>query len=173
MNLRAHAMKSIETSRQAVEMVLAEFKTADDWFCQPAPNTNHALWIVAHLGLADNYFASKFRPEVDQKPEGWDELFWFGSTISDDRSVYPSPEEVLAYFHDRRSQLISVLNEMSDEELLAEPEPNEGRVLSGAPSVGQLFFFASFHEGIHMGQLSCCHRALGLEPVMKPEEAAS
>ena len=171
MSLRAHARHNLEFSRKALDMVLAEFKSDEDWFCQPTKNANHALWIVAHLGLADNRFLSSFRSELDHKPDGWDALFWFGSEINQDRSVYPRKEDVLGYFRDRRETLLKVLDEISDEELDAAPPEGERGPAAGAPSMGTIFLFAAFHEGIHMGQLTVCHRALGHGPVMRPQPA--
>ncbi len=174
MSIRQAAIHALNTSRNALNLVLEEFKTDDDWFTQPCPNSNHAIWIVGHLGLADNRFASRFRPDVDQIPEGWEELFWFGSEINPDRAAYPSKDDVLAYFHERRETLLKVIEECSDEELnAAAPPAGERGPISGAPNVGQLFLFGSFHEGIHMGQLTVAHRSLGREPVMKPQPAES
>jgi hypothetical protein len=153
-------------------MIVDNFKSDEDWFYRPVPNSNHALWIVAHLGLSDNMFASKFRPEIDHKPDGWQDLFWFGSEIQEDRNAYPSPAEVLNYFRDRREVLMKVLDEVSDEELNAAAPPEGDRsAVAGAPSIGQLFIFASFHEGIHSGQLTVIDRGLGNEPMMRPQPA--
>ena len=127
------------------------------------------MWIVGHIGLADNAFAARFRPDVSAKPDGWDELFWFGSEPRSDSSAYPPVEEVLSYCRDRRSVLLSVLEELTDEELSAPaPGPNERSPLAGAPNMGHTFLFIAYHEGLHTGQLSVARRSLGHEPLFKP-----
>ena len=142
MDFKQHAKSSLTKARQFTESLLEYFKTDDDWFFQATANANHAMWIVGHLALADNAFASKFRPENERKPSAdWEGLFWFGSEVSSDRSVYPSKEDVLEYFRERRENLMRVLDEISDEELsAAAPGPDERSAIAGAPNVGHLFY---------------------------------
>lgn len=173
MNFKAHALNSLNTARRMTETVLEQFKNDDDFFYQTHPNANHALWVIGHLALADNMFASKFRPETENKPDGWDDLFWFGSQIKD-KAEYPSPREVLVYMKERRENLLNVIEQLSDEELAAAaPSPEERSPIAGAPNIGQLFLFAAYHEGIHFGQLTVCHRGLGNQPVYQPQPAAA
>ena len=167
MDQKAHIGYMLGRSRWMTEQLLESFKTDDDWFYQPHPQANFALWIVAHLGLADNAFASRFRPDRGSKPDGWDELFWFGSELKDDRSAYPSPAEVLAYFKERREVLLSVVEELTEDELNAEaPGPDERSPIAGAPNLGHLLMFAAYHEGVHTGQLTVAHRGLGHKPIV-------
>ena len=171
MDLKAHARYELENARRMTEGMLLSFESADDWFYQAHPKANHALWIVAHLALADNAFLSRFRPESGHKPEGWDDLFWFGSSLHD-RSAYPSANDVLAYFRDRRRTLLEVFEQLTDEELAAPaPAPEERSPIAGAPCMGHLFIFAARHEGIHSGQLSVAHRGLGHDPLFQPESS--
>ena len=167
MDLKAHAKQLLSVSRRVTEGVAASLKTPDDWFYQAHPKANFPLWIFGHLGLADNRFISQFRPQLANKPQGWDELFWFGSQHNSDRSAYPSPDEVLAYFRERRETLLKVLDEVTQDELNA-PAPAAGQrsPIAGAPSIGQLFLFAAVHEGLHGGQLTVAHRGLGNPPLM-------
>ncbi len=169
MSLKAHARHGLNISRQMTENIVGQFQ-GDDWFYQPTPKANHALWVVGHLALADNAFASKFREDTDHKPAGYEALFWFGTEPSSNASAYPPVDEVLAYFRNRRENLLKVLDELSDEELSAvAPPADEPGPISGAPDVGQLFHFAAYHEGIHCGQLTVCHRGLGHPPLYRPE----
>lgn len=171
MNLKAHARHSLEKGRAITEGILAAFKSADDWFYQAHPQANYPLWIAAHLGLADNMFASRFRPASATKPDGWDELFWFGSEMRSDRAAYPSVEKVLAYVRDRRTNLLRVLDEVTEAELDAPaPPPTERSPIAGAPSMGHVFLFASIHEAMHCGQLSVAHRGLGNQPLFQPKK---
>jgi len=173
MDFKAHAKYMLEKARWMTEQMLESFTSEDDWFYQSHEKANHAMWIVGHLALADNMFASKFREATASKPAGFDELFWFGSELQDDRSKYPSKEEVLAYFRDRRDNLMKVVDELSEEELSAAgPGAEEMSPIAGAPSIGQLLIFAAYHEGMHTGQLSVAHRGIGQGPSFAPKPAA-
>ncbi|MFT5525193.1 MAG: putative damage-inducible protein DinB [Pirellulaceae bacterium] len=174
MDFKAHAKYSLERARWLTEQLLESFKTENDWFYQSHDKANHALWVIGHLALADNMFASKFRESTGSKPDGYDELFWYGSELQDDRSKYPDKDEVLAYFRDRRENLMKVLDELSEEELSAPgPGPEESSPIAGAPALGQLLIFATYHEGMHTGQLTVAHRGLGQEPLFAPKPAAT
>lgn len=169
MDLKTHAKYSLERSRWLTEQLLESFKTEDDWFYQAHPDANHAMWIVGHLGLADNMFASRFREQLASKPDGWDDLFWFGSELKSDRSAYPPNEEVLAYFRDRRQTLLNMIDDLTDEELAAPaPPPNEPSPIAGAPCIGHILLFAASHESIHAGQLTVARRGLGNAPLFSP-----
>lgn len=169
MNIKAHAISSLKLSRQLTKNMLADFNTLNDWFYQPHENSNHALWIAGHLGLADNAFASKFRPKVGKEVDGWKDVFWLGSQPTSNPKDYPPIDEVLDYFEDRREVLLNVLNEVSLDELM-KPAPPEGSgsPIAGAPNIAQVFFFIASHESVHCGQLSVCRRGLGHSPLIQP-----
>jgi len=149
------------------EKLFESLSTPEDWIFQVHPKANHAMWIAGHVALVDNSFISKFRPELAKKPEGWDELFWSKSQPTADVSRYPSSDEVLAYYRERRATLLRVLDELSEEELQG-PAPPEGArsPLAGAPNMGHAFIFAAQHELMHAGQLTVAHRALGHAPLI-------
>ncbi|MGI9457219.1 MAG: DinB family protein [Aeoliella sp.] len=167
MDFKAHALYSLGRSRWFVEKQLEDFKKPSDWTYQPTPQANHALWIVGHLGLADNMFASLFREASATKPDGFDECFWFGSECKPEGN--PAVDDVLAYYRERRENLTNVLSELSDAELAAAgPAEDAPSPIAGAPNMGHLFLFAAEHEMNHAGQLSVCRRGLGNDPMFKP-----
>lgn len=167
MEPRDHARHALTFARRMSEQLLASLKTPDDWVYQVHPKANHALWIAAHVALADNSFIGKFRPALAHKPGGWDELFWSKSQPTNDVSRYPNSEEVLAYYRERRETLLRVLDELSDAELQASAPPEGARSpLAGAPNMGHAFIFAAQHELMHAGQLTVAHRALGHAPLL-------
>ena len=171
MAIKQNILYSLAQSRKMAEGMIEALKTQDDWMYQAHPKANHAMWIVGHLGLADNMFLSKLNPEADAKPEGWDELFWFGSEVSSDATKYPSSDEVLSFFRERREKLLAAIEGLSDE-FLNSPTPNEG-MFADAPNMAQMLIFTSYHEGIHSGQLSIAHRGLGNAPLFQPAPAES
>jgi uncharacterized damage-inducible protein DinB len=167
MELRDHARHALSFSRRMNEKLLASLNTPEDWVFQVHPKANHALWIAAHVALADNSFISKFRPELARKPDGWDELFWSKSEPTAEVTRYPNSDEVLAYYRERRETLLNVLDDLSEEELSG-PAPPEGArsPLAGAPTIGHAFIFIAQHELMHAGQLTVAHRALGHPPLL-------
>lgn len=165
MDFKTHALYGLEWSRGFIEKLIAVLD-GDDWFHRVHDRANHPLWIVGHLGLADNALASKFAPGTANKPEGWDDLFWMGSRIQD-RSAYPPVDEVLAYFRERRETLLEVIKGLDDSVFeQPAPGPDEPSPIAGAPNLGEMFLFFSRHESLHGGQLSLVHRALGHAPLV-------
>ena len=63
---------------------------------------------------------------------------------------------------ERRQTLLVVLESMSDEELQRTTPPGTPDFLRDYAAVFQT---ASWHEGLHSGQVSVTHRALGHKPV--------
>ncbi len=170
MSLRASAKHGLTLSRRIMDGIIESLQTDDDWLYQPHDKANHALWVIGHLALADDMFATLFRPDSGREPAGYKELFWFGSEPSSDRSKYPPIDEVLSYFRERRENLLNVLDNLSDEEFeAAGPPEDSGGPMAGAPTMGHAFYFANYHEGVHTGQLTVCHRGLGNPPLFKPE----
>ena len=166
MSLKANVIYSLNFSRKFLNGLIADLQTPDDWFHQPCPGGNHPLWIVGHLGTADARFAAVIDGQPAQVPEGWDELFWFGSEVSSDRSLYPPVEEVAEFGRMRREYLMTVIGQ-TDDDWFASPPPAEGR-FSDAPNMAQMLIFASFHEGMHAGQLTVARRSLGHPPMLQP-----
>ena len=168
MEVREHARHALSFSRRLTTGLLASFKTPEEWVFQIHPKANHALWIAAHIALADNSFVGKFRPAQANKPDGWDDLFWQASEPKPDATLYPPADEVLAYFHERRATLLRLLDEGTDEEFSA-PAPPAGAKspLAGAPNIAQSFIFIAQHEAMHAGQLTVAHRALGHAPLIR------
>ena len=174
MDLKAHATSSLNLARRLTTSMLSDFNTLNDWVFQAHPQANHALWIVGHLGLADNAFISKFRPRLGHEPKGWKKIFWFGSQPIDDPKKYPPIDEVLEYFDDRRTVLLQVLADLTKEELSEPAPPAEAQSpIAGAPNIGQVFFFIAYHEGMHSGQLSIARRGLGYSPLYQPANTAN
>jgi uncharacterized damage-inducible protein DinB len=172
MDLKAHAFSSLKLARRLTSAMLSDFNTLNDWVYQAHPQANHALWIIGHLGMADNAFITKFRPKLGDEPSGWKDKFWFGSQPIADVKHYPPIDEVLEFFDGRREVLLEVLTDLSMEELSEPAPPAEAQSpIAGAPNIGQVFFFIAYHEGMHSGQLSIARRGLGHEPLYQPSNA--
>lgn len=169
MSIKQNVVYSMNHSRKMLDSLIAVLNRQEDWMYQVHPKANHPLWIVGHLGLADNLFLSLLKPEADHKPEGWEEVFWYGTEISSDSAVYPDPQIVVEYFRDRRAALLEAIDGLSDEDLKG-PVP-EGSPFAEAPDLAQVLLFVSYHEGMHGGQFSIAHRGLGHAPLFQPDDS--
>lgn len=114
------------------------------------------------MGVLDNFFISLIAPDKARGVQGYAEKFGPGSRPSGEAADYPPVEEVLAYMRERRKALSDLLDGMSDEDL-------NRRTPEGTPEFlrewSDVFRTASWHEGLHSGQVSVAHRALGNKPV--------
>ena len=173
MSVKENIIYSLKQSRRMLDGLIDSMKSDSDWTYQACPKANHPLWVVGHLGLADNMFLSKLDESAGNKPEGWDELFWFGSEIHADAAKYPSPKETVAYCQERREKLLAKI-ETLPEDFFSSPTPDEG-MFADAPNMASMLMFIPYHEGVHSGQFTIAHRGLGNEPMFKPQpqEAAS
>ena len=165
MSLKQNVIYSLNQSRGMLNRLVDSLNSPEDWFYQPFPAANHPLWIVGHLALADQRFAAQISGQQPESKPGWDELFWFGSEIQSDQEKYPPIDEVVNFFHEQRENLMKVIDQ-TDDDFFTQPPP-EGR-FSDAPNMGQMLIFASFHEGMHLGQFTVAHRGLGHSPLLQP-----
>lgn len=167
MNFKESVRFQLEHARRMTDSLIKEFKNRGEWLFQPHPDANNAIWIVSHLGLADNYMMSQLRPDSDHKPDSLHSRYWFGSKPSGAEADNASTDEALEYLFDRRGNLMNIFDEITEKEWNA--IPNEGSSFGNFPCFGHIFLFNSMHEGIHFGQLTVCHRALGNPPLRQPD----
>lgn len=165
MSIKANIQYSLVQSRKMLDGLIEAMKTREDWLYQAHPTANHPLWIVGHLGLADNMFLKRLDPEAGDD-RGWDDVFWFGSEIHSDSSKYPETEEVVNYCRERRAKLVETIENLPDE-FFDSPTPDEG-MFADAPNMAQMLLFIAYHEGIHSGQFTIAHRGLGNNPMYQP-----
>jgi uncharacterized damage-inducible protein DinB len=153
----------MQQARETSEKMLASFKTPQEWTYQVHPNANHAMWFAGHMASADNFFVGLISPEkVATLPPGYKEMFGMGSKPSSNPADYPPPEEVMRVFRDRRQALLAALDSLNEADLAKAPK--------GAPDFFKdfagVFELATWHEGLHTGQISVARRALGYPPLM-------
>lgn len=163
MNHKQRLRQQLTRAREFSEQLLAAFKTPECWVHQVHPRANHPLWFAGHMGVVDNFMISLVAPErIAPRPE-FQERFGVGSQPSARLADYPPVEEVLAYMRERRAALLEILDHLTDEDL-SRPTPK------GAPDFlsdfGAVFQAAAWHEGLHTGQVSVVHRALGNPPLV-------
>ena len=162
MDLKQRILWQLQTIRQLSEQMLPAFKSPQDWTHQIFPGANHALWIVGHLAMVDNSILGRVFSKPVDKP-GYPEKFGRQSKPSSNPVDYPSPDEVVTLYHERRSTLLACIESFPESDF-------EKPVPPGGPpfihNVGQMFAFTAVHEGTHTGQLSMIRRALGHAPIV-------
>lgn len=163
MSLKQCLLRGMIGARKFSEEMLAQFKTTEQWLHQVHPNANHALWFAGHMGVIDNFFLSIVAPEKARDEPGFRDMFGMGSQPTGRAEAYPPVDDVLAYMRDRRQTLLSALEAMSDEDLNRPTPAGTPDFLSNFASV---FETAVWHEGLHSGQVSLAHRALGNPPLL-------
>lgn len=162
MSLKSCLKSQLVASRDYSEQLLKAFDTPQAWVHQVHPHANHPLWFAGHMGVSDDFFVSLVAPQRTARRPDLVERFGTGSQPVGDPSAYPPVAEVLSYMRERRQTLLDVLESMSDEELQRTTPPGTPDFLRDYASVFQT---ASWHEGLHSGQVSVTHRALGHKPV--------
>jgi hypothetical protein len=117
------------------------------------------------MAVVDNFLISLIDPAQANSRDGYQEKFGPGSQPTGNAADYPDPQEVLAYMRDRRDTLVSILQGLDDEDLRTRTPPGTPEFLKDWESI---FRMASWHEGLHSGQVSVAHRALGNKSIINP-----
>lgn len=133
----------------------------EKWGHQPAPNANHAMWIIGHLAVTDDYFLTNLAGRDSKLPADWSGLFGMGSQPQGDLSAYPSPSDVRDQLRPRREELFSWFKSLSEEKLI-EPLTDDWKQF--APNYIGLASSLAWHEGLHAGQLTVVRKSLGIAP---------
>jgi uncharacterized damage-inducible protein DinB len=155
--------RQLTNGRQMTERYLEDFQTPEQWTLQVHDQANHALWVVGHLAHTDNFLISLIDPSRAVQQNGWGEKFGMGSRPTGAPEDYPPAEKAIAYLRERRGVLLDLLENLAEADLeRATPE--------GAPdflaTVRDIFELASWHEALHVGQLTVARRKLGHLPLV-------
>lgn len=161
MALKHSFQRGLKNARRFSEGYLEAFETPEQWTHQVHPGANHALWFVGHMGTIDNFFILTLDATKTRHMPGYKEKFGMNSTPSPSADDYPPVAEVLEYMRERRAMLLSILEQMNDEDFSRPTPEGTPRFL---PDMAAVFEGAVWHEGLHSGQLSVARRALGNTP---------
>jgi uncharacterized damage-inducible protein DinB len=134
--------------------------TAEEWNRRPNETTNSLLWVVGHMAWARErtlHFIG-----VERKTPA---LNGFGrGKGSADPSAAPTPEEIVAAWHEVAAVLKNAL-ESATAETLSAPRPEQGPP-SIDGTVGGIVSFMAYHETYHFGQAAYISRWLGHAQLM-------
>ena len=165
MNLKDRLRNQLTTTRQTTLQLLEAFNTPEEWVHQVHPTANHALWFLGHMGLTDNFMIAMLSADKKVERPDLSEQFGMGSQPTANAADYPSVDEVRQFMDERRAALLECLDAMTEEDL-AQPMPE------GAPDfmtdIASAFEMITWHEGVHVGQLTVARRSLGHAPLFQP-----
>jgi hypothetical protein len=145
--------------------VLDDMKTAPLAF-PTSKGGNHPMYIAGHLCYAEGQIVSKRCRGIENPFESWKGIFGGGVEPSNDPSVYPDYETVVAKFKEIRQDTINWLDTVSEEELdKPNPEcPPQYAALFG--TVRNCLLTTAMHTMTHFGQVTDARRADGRKPLM-------
>ena len=162
MSLNQRLENQLNIVRGIAEQMLAAFETPEQWTLQVHDQANHALWFVGHIGTVDDFMLRMVNPEKTSVPDGYREKFGMGSQPTANPDDYPPVEEVFTYWRRQREALLATLAGLSDDDL-AKPAPEGGPGF--ITDVASIFEAATWHEAMHLGQVTIARRALGHAPL--------
>ena len=151
----AEAIASFHRNEYALDKKFPVF-TAEESFRQPAPHSNHAVWIFGHI-IYCRVSVLKFAGRGGEFQRPWLPLFGRGEKLRE-ASAYPSWQELLEAWSEITSALHKALEEV-DPEVLDRPSP-EG-IPSADRKISGLINFFAYHEAYHAGQLAYITKWLG------------
>jgi hypothetical protein len=127
---------------------------------QPAPEMNHAAWVLGHLACTADMLGAMIgaKPVC---PTDWASRFDWNSTPSSDAARYPAKAALLQALEDAHAAIAAALPSIP-EFRWQEATPLEA-VRGFLPTLGDCFVFVmAAHENMHLGQLSAWRRVQGL-----------
>ncbi len=145
-------------AQMVTSMVLGDLEDAD-LLVRPVPGANHIAWQMGHLISSANYFGESIKPgSMPNLPEGFSEKYTKETSGNDKATDFLSKSDYLRLMDEQRQGLMSLLDEMSEEELQADAHES---MKSICHTVADMLGLASDHEIMHSGQFSTVRRKLG------------
>ncbi len=130
---------------------------------QPAPEMNHAAWVLGHLACTADMLGAMIALEP-VCPPAWPLLFYWNSSPLSDASVYPSKVVLLEALEAAHGKIAAALPSVPASRWV-ETTPLEA-VRGFLPTMGDCFVFVmAAHENMHLGQVSAWRRVQGLPRV--------
>lgn len=149
-------------------MFLIEKFTEDlsdaEYLAMPAPGTNHAMWILGHIAVAEDSMVSKLTGAKLRLPEATHTLFSGGSKCVGDAAAYPSRKEIDEMFRNTRAHTVEAL-QTADLSTFDDAAP-EGLPKELFPTVGACWGLQGTHQFWHIGHLSACRAAMNKKRVL-------
>lgn len=168
-----HSLRSIMPIPAAISHAAEEFRynshfaadfvkdlTPEEWVKRPEGAANHIAWIVGHVIWARTAVLTRLGATWSAP---WIGLFARGAKV-DDSAAYPSPDTLMAAWHEV-SDAMKLAFENASDELVARPAPQPGPPSADGKLSGTIRFLA-WHETYHVGQISYVRSLLGKKSLM-------
>ena len=127
---------------------------------QPAPEMNHAAWVLGHLACTADMLGAMIGLKPVCPPE-WFSLCDWNSSPSSDASLYPAKAALLKALENAHAQIATALPAVP-ESRWSETTPLEA-IRGFLPTMGDCFVFVmAAHENMHLGQVSAWRRCQGM-----------
>lgn len=128
---------------------------------------NHPVFIIGHLCTGSALMARHLGGS-GEIPEGWRDMFErrgpADQRLPDTANAWPTLAEVTAELGRQHERVESLVRALPAEKWA---EPCEWRLSRHLPTRGDLaWFMCVTHESVHLGQLACWRRAMGLPSAM-------
>lgn len=148
-----------------VTAVLDDMKSAPLAF-PTSKGGNHPMYVAGHLAFAEGHIVNKRCRGLENPFESWTGIFGGGVEPSNDPSIYPDYETVVAKFKEIRQETINWLDTLTEEELdKPNPEcPPQYAALFG--TLRNCLLTTAMHTMTHFGQVTDARRADGRKPLM-------
>jgi len=157
----SHLSGSLRFSRGFSLRLLEELDAEEDWVFKATYQSNHALWFAGHMGATDNGAIGWIDPGRALVRDDYSEKFAMGSKPVSELSAYPPIDEVRAWMDERRKVLLELVDPLSEADLASPPRGPAPPFIANIESAIQ---FVIWHEGMHVGQITVAHRAMGYAP---------
>ncbi len=131
--------------------------------------SNHPAFALGHLSLYPIKVLQLLGQDTAsvQPPSNFEQLFSKDAKCQDDTAgtIYPSSDEIVAFFNSSYQAAIDALRKASDEQFTVD-NPVDTPIKQVCPTLGaMLTFYVTGHVTMHLGQLSTWRRMEGLPPV--------
>ena len=159
------ALKTALHQSQGFFMALVNDMKSDPLRQPTAKGGNHTLWVVGHLTHSEAGIVSGFLLGEPNPLAKWDYLFGQKSQPVADASKYPSMDELLAAYDKVRAATLKQLDRYTDADL-EKPSKAPEQLKAFFGTIGTAFSGIAVHQTFHAGQVSCCRKAAGRDPIL-------
>ena len=158
MSMKDILRQGFARSQMVTSMVLGDLEDPD-LLVRPVEGANHIAWQMGHVISSCRYFGETIKPgSMPDLPEGFAEKYTKDTSGNDNADAFETKEEYLRLIDEQRQAMLSLLDQLSDEELEADADES---LKSICQTVGDMFGLAADHEMMHSGQYSTVRRKLG------------
>lgn len=162
MTIATHIRHSLTLPDMIVRAYLADL-TDDDLLVRPAENMNHIAWQLGHLIASEHFHIEQVAPgAMPALPDGFGDRHSKETSTSDQRDMFLAKEEYLELMQQQREGTLALLENMTDEQLLAE---SPAEINYFGPTMGAVFAGEATHWMMHAGQWAVVRRKLGKPPL--------